>query len=271
MNVFGTLAIAGIALSIAASCGKEGTPEGVGAARPDDESAVHELATDGRLTARPRERVHTPLAAGLRTLPHTGEREALLYVPSGYRADRPHALVLLLHGAGGSARQGLAPLLPFADEAALLLLGVKSRRATWDILLESFGPDVAFIDRSLARVFVRTSVDPARVAIGGFSDGASYALSLRLANGDLFRAVIAFSPGFVASAERRGRPRVFISHGTDDRVLPIDATSRRIVAELEGEGYDVHYREFRGSHAVPPSVAREALAWLASPARRGRA
>ena len=270
MNVSLSLATTGIALALATSCTQGGTPEGEDAARPDDAAAAHDGASQGRLTARPRERVRAPLAAGLQPLPQTGERETLLYVPSGYRAERPHGLVVLLHGAGGSARQGLAPLLPFADEAELLLVAVKSRRATWDILLESFGPDVSFIDRSLARVFARASADPARVAIGGFSDGASYALSLGLANGDLFRAVIAFSPGFVASAGRRGRPRVFISHGMDDRVLPIDATSRRIVPELEGAGYEVRYREFRGSHAVPPPIAREALAWFASPARRGR-
>ena len=56
-------------------------------------------------------------------------------------------------------------------------------------------------------------VDPARLVIGGFSDGASYALSLGLINGQLFRKVAAFSPGFVVTGEPEGKPRVFISHG----------------------------------------------------------
>jgi phospholipase/carboxylesterase len=40
----------------------------------------------------------------------------------------------------------------------------------------------------------------------------------------VFSSAIAFSPGFVAVAvaEPVGRPRVFVSHGTQDRVLPID-------------------------------------------------
>jgi phospholipase/carboxylesterase len=63
----------------------------------------------------------------------------------------------------------------------------------------------------------------------GFSDGASYALSLGLTNGDLFRHVIAFSPGFMAPAARRGEPPVFVSHITRDGVLPIGVTSHRIV------------------------------------------
>ena len=106
------------------------------------------------------------------------------------------------------------------------------------------------------------AVDPARIGIGGFSDGASYALSLGVANGDLFTHVLAFSPGFIARAGQRGKPRVFISHGTKDEVLPIDRTSRSIVPDLERRGYDVTYREFNGPHTVPADLAREAFGWF---------
>jgi len=44
------------------------------------------------------------------------------------------------------------------------------------------------------------AADPARVTLGGFSDGATYALSIGLANGDLFPQVIGCSPGFIAQA-----------------------------------------------------------------------
>ena len=47
----------------------------------------------------------------------------------------------------------------------------------------------------------------------------SYALSLGLANGDLFTHVIAFSPGFITPAPPSGRPPIFVSHGTADQVL----------------------------------------------------
>jgi phospholipase/carboxylesterase len=105
-------------------------------------------------------------------------------------------------------------------------------------------------------------VDPARLAIGGFSDGASYALSLGLANGDLFPRVVAGSPGFVVSATPHGRPRFFISHGTSDQILPIDQCSRRIVPRLKSMGYDVTFREFVGRHELPPAIANEALRWM---------
>ena len=101
-----------------------------------------------------------------------------------------------------------------------------------------------------------------RRAVVGFSDGASYALSLGPTNGDLFTRVIAFSPGFASPGARRGMPPVFVSHGTRDGVLPIERCSRRIVPRLEREGYEVCYREFDGPHTVPRSIAHEALGWF---------
>jgi predicted esterase len=99
--------------------------------------------------------------------------------------------------------------------------------------------------------------------VGGYSDGASYALSLGLANGDLFSRVIAFSPGFLAPTGQTGSPRIFVSHGTRDGWLPINSCSRRIVPRLERAGYEVRYREFEGGHVVPPAIAREAASWFA--------
>jgi phospholipase/carboxylesterase len=174
-------------------------------------------------------------------------RDSYLYVPATYQAEHLAPLVLLLHGAGRHARQGLELLRSLAQAAGLLLLAPASREHTWDLLEgHRYGPDLALIDRALERTFSRYAVAPERVAIGGFSDGASYALSLGITNGDLFTHVIAFSPGFMAPAGHTGSPRIFISHGTRDGVLPIDRCSRRIVPQLERAGYDVLYREFDG-------------------------
>ena len=77
---------------------------------------------------------------------------------------------------------------PAADRAGVAVLAADSRGTTWDAIRGGFGDDVAFLNRALEHVFGRLAVDPARVALGGFSDGASYAISLGLANGDLFPA-----------------------------------------------------------------------------------
>ncbi|MBW3572638.1 MAG: phospholipase [Gemmatimonadetes bacterium] len=216
---------------------------------------------DGIVSARPGV-PSEPAGPGLHRLGLGGGRDALLYVPAGLAPERPAPLVLMLHGAGGDGRNALGLMRAIADEAGVLLLAPDSRGRTWDVILGAYGPDVAFLDRALAAVFDRCAVDAERVAIGGFSDGASYALSLGVANGELFTHVLAFSPGFMAPPAQRGAPRIYVSHGTEDAVLPIDRCSRHVVPRLEAAGYHVVYREFNGPHTVPPDVARQAVDWL---------
>jgi predicted esterase len=85
------------------------------------------------------------------------------------------------------------------------------------------------------------------------------ALWLGLANGDLFRAIIALSGGGSLPDERIGKPHLFIAHGTLDEIIPIEAGGDAVARELRGQGYDVTYRRFRGGHRVPAPIAREAV------------
>ena len=124
---------------------------------------------------------------------------------------------------------------------------------------------MAFLDRALEQLFARHAVDAEHLAIGGFSDGASYALSLGLINGGLFTHVLAFSPGFMAPTRMADSPRFFVSHGVADDVLPIERTSRRLVPELRRAGYDLEYREFAGGHVLPPEIARAGGDWFLAP------
>lgn len=226
----------------------------------------------GRLSARPADvpsgvgaEPRPAAGTGLLRLGLDGARDGMVYVPPTYRPGVAAPLSVKLHGAGGDGRAGLAPFLPFADADGVLLLGIDARGQTWDVIRGGFGPDVAFLDRALARVFDDYSVDPARVSMEGFSDGASYALSLGLTNGDLFSRIVAFSPGFMAPGELRGWPEIFVSHGVRDDVLPINRCSRRIVPQLRQSGYAVEYREFFGGHTVPTDIAADAEAWAITP------
>lgn len=221
------------------------------------------LTTGGRLSARPGTPTET-IAPGEHPLGFGNDRDGILYVSARYVATTPAPLVMMLHGATGSARGALRPFRELADDAGLVLLAPESRGTTWDAIRGDYGPDIAFIDRALSWTFQRVAIDPARLTIEGFSDGATYAIGVGLTNGDLFQRVIAFSPGFILPTDAHAKPRVFISHGTRDQILPIDQCSRRIVPQLERAKYSVEYREFDGPHAVPPEIAKDALAWMAA-------
>jgi phospholipase/carboxylesterase len=216
---------------------------------------------DGRLAARPREGART-IASGTSALGLEQERDGILQVPS-QSGGKLLPLLVLLHGAGGSGEKVLGRLGSAPAEAGVAVLAPDSRGGTWDAIRGGFGPDVVFLDRALQAVFDRVAIDPSRVAIGGFSDGATYALSLGLINGDLFPKVVAFSPGFVVEGPVHGKPEFFVSHGTSDPILPIDQSSRIIVPALRKRGYDVTFREFSGEHEVPAEIAREAMSWIA--------
>lgn len=229
------------------------------------------MPTDSFLHARPQpasaaSAASTSTAAaatGLQTLQVQAPRDSYLYVPPGYAPERPAPLVLLLHGAGGHAHHGLDLLRHLADDAGAILVAPASTDPTWDVIARRrYGADVAVIDRCLKSVFERYAIDAAHLAIGGFSDGASYAVSLGVDNGELFTHVIAFSPGFMAPLAPHGRPRIFVSHGTRDPILPIEPCSRRLVPRLVQAGYDVDYREFDGEHVIPPEIAQGAMQWF---------
>lgn len=224
---------------------------------------------EGRLGARPVQEGSAAAPLGLQSLEVGVTRgDYLLYVPETYQVGGLAPLILWLHGANSRGRDFLSPeLQDQADGAGILLLVPTSKEYTWDMIVGRgrYGPDVAVLDRALESTFSRYVVDPARIAIGGFSDGATYALSLGITNGDLFTHVLAFSPGFMLPAEQRGSPYIFVSHGTHDEVLPIDPCSRKIVPELRRAGYEVSYREFVGGHTVPPGIAREAVSWFTLP------
>jgi len=189
------------------------------------------------------------------------ERDGLLYLPAGYAAGVPMPLLVLFHGAGGTA-QSTAYARPLADQHGVILLAPDSRdQRTWDLMLGAYGPDADFLAGALGQTFGRCAVDRTRLAVGGHSDGASYALSFGIGAGDLFTRILAFSPGVLTPVDVKGKPRIFISHGVGDQVMPIDDTSRRFVPRLRGLGYDVTYQEYEGRHPVPDTVVAEGFNW----------
>jgi predicted esterase len=66
----------------------------------------------------------------------------------------------------------------------------------------------------------------------------------------------------MAPATPRGKPRIFIAHGKNDAVLPIDRCSRRIVPQLQASGYEWCYQEFNDHHKIPHEIAEMSIKWF---------
>jgi phospholipase/carboxylesterase len=228
--------------------------------RPESEPVGAAQPGPGRITARPG-RGGGNCRPGEHTLRLGEGRTALMRVTAGTRGGKK-ALILTLHGAGsGGARGGLYAFRGGWDASGVVMVAPAAEGNTWSFF-RGRDTDLPFVDRGLARAFARCRVDPRLIGVGGFSDGATYALTLGLTNGNLFRAVMALSPGGVLAENSVGKPRVFIAHGTLDNVLPIERTSEVIVRELRKLGYAVTYRRFRGGHEARPEISRAAVRWF---------
>ena len=221
----------------------------------------NEKSRNGRIEQRPKADAKTIPQGGKIVLGSDGPRDSILHLPKNPE-ERHLSLLVMLHGATQSAEDMFGYLEPHLESSGIAVLAPNSRSTTWDAVREDFGPDIEYLNRTLQRVFEMVAIDPERISVGGFSDGASYAVSLGVINGDLFSRVAAFSPGFVVNGKAQGSPRFFISHGTHDHILPIDRCGRLIASELKDLGYHVTFREFDGDHEIPAEIAREGLEFV---------
>ncbi|MBL8057174.1 MAG: dienelactone hydrolase family protein [Anaerolineales bacterium] len=111
-------------------------------------------------------------------------------------------------------------------------------------------------------------VDPARLVLMGFSQGAAMAGALLLAAPELARGAAMLAgllpePAVAWAAPGRlaGR-RLLILHGEHDETIPVDA-ARRARAVLTAAGAAVTYAEYPVGHKLSAQGMRALRAWLA--------
>ena len=183
---------------------------------------------------------------------------ALLYVPKSLPPSAP--LIVLLHGAGGDAGQFIEDFRSDADREGALLLAVQSSGRTWPHDRQSDSPDIANIDAAVATAQRSASIDKSRVIVVGFSDGASFALTVGLADPATFRGIVALSAAFaLAPPQIDPTQRIFISHGRTDPVLPFANVRDQLVPALKRAGYQPEVRWFNGGHAIDPDALKAGI------------
>lgn len=196
---------------------------------------------------------------------------AFAYLPRGRTATAPAPLLIFFVGAGGQPRDVLSAYRDYADREGFVLLIPTPKGATWDMIDDlsrrlgiemkvtpRYGKDLKALDAALADLFARAAIDPKRIAVMGFSNGATYALSVGTANPQLFSAVLALSPGPAFPTKFDPAQRIFISHGENDDVLPFSIT-RGIVAKLRVRKMHVDFMPFKGRHEIPVKARTRAL------------
>ncbi|NLC24362.1 MAG: esterase [Oxalobacter sp.] len=203
-----------------------------------------------------------PRPAGRYRLALAESRDTLLVVPQGLQPDKPVPLLVMFHGAQENAANALPFLIDHANQHRFLLLLPQSTRVTWDICMGSYGQDLLRLGKAVNLVSSHFAIDPAHIALAGFSDGGSYALSLGLANGDRVSHIIVFSGGFIARHEKTNLPPVFLSHSPQDERLNIQATGNRLHQELKAMGAEVDFHTFSGGHIIHPGIVKKAMAFF---------
>ena len=197
-----------------------------------------------------------------------GDSRAVLLTPSEIDPDRRYPLVTVLHGAGRQDEMLVKAVRDEPDRRGAFFLVPRSLLPTWDLIASSERPDLDFLEFAYDLIYRRYPIDPARQALLGYSDGASYALSVGLSNPTLFRAVMAWAAGFIAlepsfdpGAARK--PQVLLEYGTHDQLFPFEHVALPMRANLERAGYTVEWRvDQGGKHWPSPDFLPEALDWF---------
>ncbi len=223
-------------------------------------------------------KVQSSCESPLKASPKLGEN--WLPLPSGSccrllipRQDHFAGLLCFAHGALGTALD--VDGYGVTDRALRLgwmVLTVESVGPTWSSFgfrvhgQQSMHADTLRWNEALQQVLSVCSVLPERIVMAGFSDGASWALSFGLINGEFFNGgVAAFSPGRLSQLQGtsfHGSPRVFISHGKQDNTLPIHL-SQAICADLQKQTKSkVEFRQVNSDHEITIEVLDLFSKWL---------
>lgn len=223
------------------------------------------------------------LPTGMVWIEH-GPQRAALFTPAEIEPERRYPLLTVLHGAGRREELLMKAYRDEAERRQALFLVPRSFHMTWDLIVAatqgaaasaangapSARPDLDFLEYAYDLVFRRYPIDAERLGLVGYSDGASYALSVALSNPELFRAVMGWAAGFVAieeaaAAEGVPRPAVLVEYGTHDELFPFEQVAVPMREQLEAHGCTVTFRVDEGGRHWPSGTFQEeALDWFFS-------
>jgi phospholipase/carboxylesterase len=194
--------------------------------------------------------------------------------------SEPYPGLLLLHGRGADE----SDLLPLAGELDPQLYTVTPRApfqfpwggfAWYGLDPRGVGyPDAATLAQSLAtlREFIDAMltmypIDPARLLIGGFSQGAATAGTLallepvRFLGATILSGYVPLHSDLALHPESASDLSVFQAHGTHDDVIPV-SWARETRDYLQSTSVQLMYREYPMGHQISAPELGDLGAWI---------
>ncbi|TGL51248.1 esterase [Leptospira meyeri] len=191
-------------------------------------------------------------------------------------------LLLLLHGVG-SNEEDLFSLSNYFPESLLvvsvrgpLILGTGSY-GWYEVLFTTGQPKINLEQEAESRKlllqfleYLKTNYqfDESNVWIGGFSQGAIMSYSIGLLHPEKVKGIIALSGRLleenkiqVKVSEKVLGKKIFISHGTNDRVLSVEY-ARSVKGYLESIGLHPRYQEYEEGHSINREMLKNLIQWL---------
>lgn len=202
--------------------------------------------------------------------------ESLIYtisIPEGATGSLP--AILVLHGMGGD-ETNLPPLLT-SFRSTHIILSVRGPlphgngfayffpKSYGNPDRTTFDPAVATLTAFITKALKRYPIDPERLTIAGFSQGAIMGMTLSLVADLPIKGVIALS-GYIPSFIKEAAPAsvktgYFVSQGERDPIFA-STVGQGTAAFLGPRSADLTYREYPIGHEVSPAVVQDLTDWL---------
>jgi len=171
-------------------------------------------------------------------------RTYLVHVPSSYVDNMPTPLVIVLHGYTGTAEsmETLTGFTAKSDKEGFIVVYPQGLVQRWNVGFGSLKfdtDDVGFIDELINRLEQKYAIDPNRIYVTGFSNGAMMAYLLGAALSDKIAAIapVAGSVGAMMNNVLEIIPdpsqpvSVIVFHGTADTSVLYEGDGFLSVAE----------------------------------------
>jgi predicted esterase len=200
------------------------------------------------------------------------ESSEILTIPPPRGSEGPRPLIVVLHGYGGEARSNAEMFQRVAKKLGAIVAAPNALRPgpagqgfSWTYRDEAEW----WVLRTIERVSAQQPVDPARVILAGFSQGANVALGVGLKYPERFVGLLPIAGRYdvdrMPTLEGAG-PRVYLLVGGRDRGVESFRAAEKRLSEA---GLEVRLRVVPGlGHYYPQRATRElgkALEFLLRP------